>query len=150
MNIIMLIGLPGSGKSTWAKEYANHQGARYHILSSDAIRKELYGKEEIQGIPKEVFGLLYKKAEEFCEKGENIIIDATNLSSNKRKAFIKRFKHFNPFLQAVVFHTPVETCIERDKERSRHVGEGIIIKMSKSWCPVKSCEGWNSVIEYYG
>ena len=58
----MLIGLPGSGKSTIAQkikdEVISLNKVEVEIVSSDAIRKELYGNEEIQGDPQKVFTLM--------------------------------------------------------------------------------------------
>ena len=57
MEIIMLVGIPGSGKSTVAEQYIQ-QG--YKVHSSDAIREKLYGKEDVQGKAPEVFQRLLK------------------------------------------------------------------------------------------
>ena len=93
--ITMLCGLPGSGKSTWANQNKRENTI---ILSSDKIREELFGAEEIQGNPKQVFNLLYKRAEEALKQEKNVIIDSTNLSRANREKFIKRFYPLADFL----------------------------------------------------
>ena len=55
--LIILCGIPGSGKTTYAKKYIENNANTIH-LSSDAIRKELYGDESVQGNPGEVFFFL--------------------------------------------------------------------------------------------
>ena len=69
----MYIGLPGSGKSTIA---AAQKGVT--IISSDAIRNELYGDENILGKHNEVFELMLRRTREALLKGESVCYDATN------------------------------------------------------------------------
>ena len=69
--LILLCGIPGSGKTTWAKNYISKNPDFVH-LSSDAIRAELYGDENIQGNPVEVFTLMQKKAVESLNAGYNV------------------------------------------------------------------------------
>ena len=67
----IIIGLPGSGKSTYCKDYVNvHKGVH---ISSDEIRKELYGDENIQGDPQEVFTLMNNKTLENLDKGNTVL-----------------------------------------------------------------------------
>ena len=67
----ILIGLPGSGKSTYAKkEHKSNSNSVY--LSSDKIREELYGNESVQGSPAEVFTLMQSRAIEALKIGRNV------------------------------------------------------------------------------
>ena len=59
--LILLVGIPGAGKTTYSNEYVKSNPNIIH-LSSDLIRKELYGDESIQGDPAEVFSLMQKRA----------------------------------------------------------------------------------------
>ena len=70
--LIILVGIPGSGKTTYANNYMVLNSNTIH-LSSDAIRKELYGDENIQGDPAEVFSLMQKRAVEALNDGYNVI-----------------------------------------------------------------------------
>ena len=70
--LILLVGIPGSGKTTYSKEYIERSPNTFH-LSSDAIRKELYGDENIQGNPGEVFALMQKRAVEALNNGYDVI-----------------------------------------------------------------------------
>ena len=76
----MYIGLPGSGKSTIA---AAQKGET--IISSDAIRGELYGDENIFGKRDEVFGLMLRRTREALLRGETVCYDATNLARGRKK-----------------------------------------------------------------
>ena len=76
----MMVGLAASGKSTYAKKLANDTDAI--ILSSDAIRWELFGDETDQEHNQQVFQELHERAKECLCDGRNVIYDATNISSN--------------------------------------------------------------------
>lgn len=83
---VMMVGLPASGKSTYAKELAEEMKAV--ICSSDAIRKELYDDENSQNNNEEVFKLLHSRIKECLREGKNVIYDATNINSKRRRAFL--------------------------------------------------------------
>lgn len=82
---IMLVGLPGSGKSTYA-EKLKKEG--YMIHSSDAIREELTGDINSQDNNPEVFGVLHKRVKEDLKSGHSCVYNATNMSRKRRKAFL--------------------------------------------------------------
>lgn len=82
---VMMVGLPGSGKSTYAKELADEM--RAIICSSDAIREELCGDENSQDKNEDVFKILHSRIKECLRKGVNVIYDATNINSKRRRAF---------------------------------------------------------------
>ncbi len=79
----MMIGLPGSGKTTYAKK--NFKEAVY--LSSDEIRVELFGFED-QTHNGEVFNLMNKRMHDALKQGKDVIYDATNLSRKRRVILI--------------------------------------------------------------
>ena len=89
-NVYIMVGVPGSGKSTVAKELSEQNGAI--ILSSDSIRKELYGDENIQGDGRCVFKTLFERANNAISNGFDIIIDATNVDRKSRKSVFKSLK----------------------------------------------------------
>ena len=66
--LTLLIGPPGSGKTTYAQRHSEDDKNIVH-LSSDKIRQELYGDEAIQGNPEEVFGLMRARALDCLDKG---------------------------------------------------------------------------------
>ena len=72
-----LVGIPASGKSTFANEHINENTI---WISSDNIRKEIYGAETHQDNNIEVFEMMYKRTKEALNSGVNVIYDATNIS----------------------------------------------------------------------
>ena len=91
MNVIpkleILIGLPGSGKSTYYKEECKSNSNSVY-LSSDKICEELYGNESIQGNPVEVFTLMQSRAIEALKSGRDVFYDATNLTRKDRAGIL--------------------------------------------------------------
>jgi predicted kinase len=124
----LLVGVPGSGKTTYAKNYIEKNPAIH--LSSDTIRKELYGDESIQGNPAEVFSLMQERAISALYYGCNVLYDATNITRKDRASIIGICPKFTK-VEAHIVWAPIETCIERDIKRERTVGKAVIDKMLK-------------------
>ena len=127
--LIMLVGIPGSGKTTYANKYIEKHPGTVH-LSSDSIRKELYGNESIQGDPSEVFTIMQRRAIDGLNFGYNVIYDATNITRKDRSYIIALCPKFVK-IECHIIWAPIETCIERDAARKRTVGKEVIDKMLK-------------------
>ena len=123
--VILAIGLPGSGKSSWFK--------RNHItpLSSDMLRTLLFDDATEQRFQDLVFSNLRSmlKARLIARRPLNYV-DATNLTPQERHSWIKLAKDFGYEVQAVYFDVPVEVCIERNQKRERKVEDDVMRRMS--------------------
>lgn len=128
-SLILLVGIPGSGKTTYANDYIEQNSNTIH-LSSDAIRKELYGDENIQGNPGDVFSLMQKRAIEALNNGNDVIYDATNITRKDRAGIIGVCPKFVK-IECHIIWAPIEVCIERDSKRERTVGKEVIDRMLK-------------------
>lgn len=125
--LIMLSGVPGSGKSTSSHDIAEKEGAK--IFSSDEIYVELTGDEQhLENNKGVVFNELYSRVRAHLKTGETAIIDSTNISAKKRVGVLQQFKHATE-KEIYQFITPFETCVARDQSRDRHVGRGVIRNM---------------------
>lgn len=82
--MVMLVGLPGSGKSTAAKVFSERKDCV--VLSSDAIREELYGNVNDTEHNAKVFEVLHRRSRDLLRAGISVCIDSTNLS--KKDEFI--------------------------------------------------------------
>lgn len=127
--LILLVGIPGSGKTTYGRSYATEHTYTIH-LSSDAIRAELYGDESIQGNPVEVFALMQKGAINALNDGHDVVYDATNITRKDRANIITTCPKFAKIETHVVW-APIETCIVRDTARERTVSKEVIDRMLK-------------------
>lgn len=139
---IMLVGLPASGKSTYAESL---KAKGYHIHSSDAIREELTGDANTQEKNTDVFDTLHKRVKDDLSNGISCVYDATNMSMKRRKTFLNEIKQYNCRKICMLFVMPVEVCKERNSNRDRRVPDEVFDKMLKSfWAPMKY-EGWDEI-----
>lgn len=141
----MLIGLPGSGKTTWANNFVK-DNSNTVIISSDEIRKELFNNESSQEDNDRVFYEMNKRTLYNLSLGINVIYDATNIARKKRKAFLDKVPNYVT-KEAHVIWASIMTCVNRDKFRERTVGQNVIWKMVCSYQPPFFDEGFNHI--YY-
>lgn len=144
VKFIMLVGLPGSGKSTYANSLKN----KYRIHSSDKIREEL-GDINDQSKNMKVFEILHKRIKDDLENGKNVCYDATNLSRKRRIAFIRELKHIPCKKECVLIATPFEECLKQNSNRDRIVPEEVLYKMYKSFQIPCEQEGFDNVFIHY-
>lgn len=141
--LTLLVGLPASGKSTFAREHLANDNTI--ILSSDDLRKELLGNESYQDNNDLVFKSLYKRAKEFLQNGKNVVIDATNINIKARRSALSHFDKMPIIRQALVFATPYFVCVDRDKKRERTVGKNVIKKYIQRFEIPMEYEGFDFV-----
>ena len=139
----MMVGLVGSGKSTYAKQLAEETNAI--ICSSDAIREELCGDENSQDNNDEVFKILHSRIKENLKNGKNVIYDATNINSKRRRAFLSEIKNIPCVKKCVIMATPFEMCCIQNESRDRVVPYEVIERMYKNWNTPYWFEGWDEI-----
>ena len=143
--LVMLVGLPGSGKSSYAENLALEG---YIIHSSDKIREEL-GDVNDQSKNEEVFVTLHKRIKEDLRNGRNVVYDATNLNRRRRVAFLKELKHIPCERVCVLIATPYERCVIQNEFRERTVPLDVIWEMYKNFQIPCLHEGWDDIIIHY-
>jgi predicted kinase len=138
--VVLAIGLPGSGKTTWYKR----RGVT--PLSSDLLRSLLFDditEQRYQGL---VFSTLRSllRARLIAKMPWNYV-DATNLSPHERKQWIKMAKSFGYEVQAVFFDVPLAVCLERNSKRDRQVTDEVMHKMAERLRPPTFKEGFEKI-----
>ena len=146
----LLIGPPASGKTSLSKILAPLLNAE--VLSTDAIREELWGDEMIQGPWEEVENVLHQRLKSHVEKGQAVIIDATHSKRPWRLALTQNIE-----LKAKIewigwwCKTPKEVCLKWNQNRERIIDEEIITQYyaaleNKIFHPCRP-EGFATIIE---
>jgi predicted kinase len=147
--LIVLCGLPGSGKSSYADELMNINNTfsdeEMVIHSSDAIRAELFGDAGSQEDNGRVFELMHKRTREDLKAGKTVIYDATNITRKARKSAIACANPTNDIIECHVVWAEPEECVRRDSLRDRKVGPGVIDKMLRRWQSPWLDEGFDKV-----
>jgi predicted kinase len=138
--IIVLVGLPASGKSTWARA----QGL--DILSTDETRRLLTGSEDDQTVHRQVFATLRYLLRQRVACGAILTcIDATSITVRERRQWIRQAELLDAEVEAVFFDTPLETCLARNSARARVVPPQAIQGMALRLSPPSTHEGFARV-----
>lgn len=125
MKAFLTVGLPGCGKSTFAKKYKG----KLIEINLDQCREFVNGSEEDQGNIMEVLKYRDSLIEQAAIHGADIIISDTNLHPEFRKQLIDRLKELGFVVTIVHFKTSLETCKQRNVGRSRQVPDEIMDQM---------------------
>lgn len=139
--VVLAIGLPGSGKTTWFRR----RGVT--PLSSDLLRSVLFDDVEEQRYQGLVFSTLRQllRARLIARMPWNYV-DATNLSPRERRQWIHMARGLGYEVHAVFFDVPLEVCLERNQRRDRVVPEEALRRMAAKLRPPKFEEGFTKVV----
>lgn len=129
--LILTVGLPKSGKSTWAKKQ------EIPIVNPDSIRLALHGKQFIAEAEEMVWTIAkYMVKSLFLAGHKEVILDATNITKKRRDQWLS--KYWNVYYKEI--KTDVNICINRAKEINNDVLITIIDKMNKEYEPLTEDE----------
>lgn len=137
--IVLLVGLPGSGKSTWVS-------GKGGVLSSDALRELLADDPDNQDIHARVFRVLHDLLKHRLELRRPVTyVDATNLTPRERRPYVKLAGLFNSAIDAVFFDLPLAECMRRNRARGRVVPDEVIRNMADRLVAPNAGEGFSRV-----
>jgi predicted kinase len=141
--LIVLGGLPASGKSTYAEMLVD--SGQFCRVCPDLIRKELYGNESIQGNGKEVFKIAFDAIQRLGKQNFNVVFDATNIYANRRKELVEEMRPYFDIIIFKWFDVATAVCLERNRQRERQVPEEVIWRMAKTATVPTTEEGFDYV-----
>lgn len=138
LNVILCRGLPGSGKSTWAKQQMAEHPGMYKRSNKDDLRAMLHNGHHTKNTEAFVLELRDKIIEQSLQSGFHVLVDDCNFApfhEQRIKELVAEFNAtFKPKQPVVVkiqdfTDVPIETCIANDLKRLNSVGEQVIRKM---------------------
>ncbi len=125
--LIIMRGLPGSGKSTFSKEVMKAETKTIR-LNRDLLREMMHFNNWSPENEKLTIKAQELLASDFLTRGYNVIIDDTNVNPE----VLEKWKHFTEDWEIADFtEVPIEICIKRDSERPKPVGEEVIRKLAR-------------------
>jgi predicted kinase len=140
MRIVVLVGLPASGKSTYLKR----MGVRG--LSSDVIRGLLTDDERDQTQHERVFQTLRYLLRQRLAIGRPVTyVDATHLRPEERRPYLEIGREFGCDVEALFFDVPLTVCRERNAGRDRVVPEDAMAAMAAKLVAPAVEEGFTKV-----
>lgn len=138
--IVVLVGLPGSGKTTYLRSLG------VNAISSDDVRRLLADDPADQTIHRQVFATIrYLIQGRIAAKREITYVDATNLTRRERRQYIRLGQLHACQVEALFFDVPLELCLERNRHRSRQVPEDALREMASKLVLPSTGEGFTCV-----
>src|SRR5216117_1137639 len=122
-SLVALVGISGSGKSTFARRHF----LPTEVLSSDYCRGLVSDDEKSQDATKDAFELLHYIARKRLAAGRLTVVDATNVQPEARKPLVALAREYHCLPVAIVLNVSEKTCQERNRERpDRTFGSHVI------------------------
>lgn len=138
--LILTVGLPGSGKSTWLRQLG------VNAVSTDALRQLLIDDAANQTIHREVFATARYLVSRRLRLGRpQTYVDATNLTRGERRAWIRLAQLHDAAVEAVWFDVPLDVCKARNRRRPRQLPDDIMDMLAGRLIPPALEEGFTRV-----
>lgn len=131
LKVVMLKGLPASGKSTYAKELVKNNG--FVRVNKDDLRAMLHNSKWSKGNEAQVLRMRDAIVLDCLHNGRSVVVDDTNLNPIHAQALSSMAKSFKAEFETKFFDTPIEECIKRDLQRPVSVGERVIRQQYNQW-----------------
>lgn len=148
--LIVTVGIPGSGKTSWVKDYIEeNKDKNIEVISSDEIRKELLNDIKDQSKNKEVFDIMKKRTKKSLSNGHITIYEATNISSKRRRVLLKEMKKYYSKAICLFKYKNLIDCIIDNGARNKQVPDEVIERMYKNIEIPHKCEGFDEIIIDY-
>jgi predicted kinase len=144
--ILVLSGLPASGKSTFAKKWVSEAPEKRVRINYDDLRLSMFGPHWVWNHKDEekMKAEALARATEAIKLGYSVVVDNTNLSARAQAPWVQLAATHGVGLEFLDFDTPLHTCIERDKTRAERVGRAVIDRFALFGGRIK----WDTTRDY--
>ena len=144
--LIVLCGISGSGKSTFAKHLLDNNPT-IAIACPDLVREILYGDASIQGNGNKVFQMAFDIVELSGKVKADCVFDATNTTRKARKKVIEKGREYYDFILCYYFYPSLVKSLNNMQKRERQVPREILAKQMAQWQTPTVDEGFDYVCE---
>ena len=130
--LYVTVGIPASGKSTWARSFVERNPNEAVIVCKDDLRPMLHGdvpwSKAQEAVTNAMRNAMIKAA---LMNGMHVVCADTNIPNHVRRDLKRIADLFGADYEEIWFAVPVEECIRRNGFRERHVPEEVIRRMSR-------------------
>lgn len=150
--LFLMVGIPGSGKSTFIKKFITELDGYTAVVSRDEIRFSLLKDgEEYFSRETEVFNKFIDEIKYFLKEDiSNVVVDATHISPASRNKVLRALGTLSDVeVNAVVLMTPLDVCLERNSHRTgrAYVPPSAIENMYNGFSVPSINEGFDNIIK---
>ena len=128
--LIILSGVPGSGKSYFSNALKTEKSEGVYIISSDQLRYELLGNQRDLSQDDKIWKRFYELAKEYSAiKDATVVLDSTNAKKIYRLDNIKPYRKLYDEIDVIVFQLDKETVLKQNRERENPIPENALLKL---------------------
>ena len=128
--LIILSGVPGSGKSYFSSVLKSEKSEGVYIISSDQLRYELLGNQRDLSQDDKIWKRFYELAKEYSSiKDAIVVLDSTNAKKIYRLDNIKPYRELYDEIDTIVFQLDKETVLKQNKERDNPIPEDALLRL---------------------
>ena len=154
LDIILVCGLPGSGKSVFSKQYFAESGRdrvnrkEIHRLLYEMIH---FGKRwtetEFDALDEHLVKHVERKIiEQLLQNKQKVLVDNTSVSESSRKSYVAIAEQMHKSIGAIFLQIPPATCLQRNREREDPVPERVISNLAAAIDLPRTEEGFKAVL----
>lgn len=148
-HVIINIGIPASGKSTWSKEFVKNN-KNYVRVNRDDMRLMLQSTQMMENKDEAVLSnVINDIIVKYLSAKRNVIIDNTNLKERYLVEFINLCKDYTTNIEFRIFDVPLKTALERNSKRDAKVPNDVIEKMYKDYLVLLDTFDFSNIKKYY-
>ena len=154
LDIILICGLPGSGKSRFAKQFFAESGRdrvnrkEIHRLLYEMIHfGRKWTEKDFDALDEHLVKHVERKIiEQLLQTRQKVLIDNTSVSASSRKTYVGIAQQMHKTIGAIFLNTPPATCLQRNREREDPVPERAISNLAAALDLPRGEEGFKVVL----